>query len=647
VKRLAGTLSIAAVVLIPSLLFLGRYAIEGTGVAPAGSDTPQHVWRSAVVARFGLDALPPYEGDAHALLTNADRPGLPLVFAALGASIDEEPRDLVYVLPAVLAAAIASAAAALAASIPRVPWWGAALAGLATGASVQVALAANGYLDQLLVEPLLLAAGVGALRAAAGDPGRALCAGCLVAASLVHWQFAALFAGLLLLVALACLPESLGGRGGSFLDSPSGRLGTAVGAGAGLGIAALLIGAPGAPRSPSAFARGATADREQARLYRLPGAVLAAAVGIASLLSPPAEAGRRRAGWLLGPWALLPAGAALLYAAGRAVPVQRTLSFALAIPLLGGLGAAAAVGWVRDRAGRLLAVAAALVVAAAVLGSVSFGWDVWRSRRPWSEDRRLAELQTLARYLAATGGPAVLVVDVTPLGATRSHGELGTVPVLRRIRAELPPSLVLGTTVYLGDPDLLAEGRPTLRPDIPGFDEISRETWRAVRPLLAREPVIVILRSRFEGFGAAVRDHPGWSANGWMAVVEGPPAPPGRPIVPARPSPASLVTWWAASLGVVTFAGAGWAGRLSGGSPGLAIGLAPAVGLASLIVAGTVAERIGIRMGGAGGVLIVIVVALVGAAAAVTRPPRAGGIALGHRRKLATEASRPKGAVGP
>src|ERR687897_966093 len=80
VKGILWTLGVAGVILVPSFLFLGRYAIEGTGIAPAGSDTPQHVWRSAVVARLGLDALPPYEGDAHALLTNADRPGLPLVF---------------------------------------------------------------------------------------------------------------------------------------------------------------------------------------------------------------------------------------------------------------------------------------------------------------------------------------------------------------------------------------------------------------------------------------------------------------------------------------------------------------------------------------------------------------------------------------
>ena len=163
-KRSAQALGIAALLLVPSLLFLGRYMIEGTGIAPVGSDTPQHVWRSEVVAGLGLDALPSYDGSAHALFTNADRPGLPIVLAVFSAVTGADARELVYVLPAVVAAAIASAAAAVAGGIPKMPWWAIVLAGLVTGTSVQVVLAANGYLDQLLVEALLLGAAAAALR---------------------------------------------------------------------------------------------------------------------------------------------------------------------------------------------------------------------------------------------------------------------------------------------------------------------------------------------------------------------------------------------------------------------------------------------------------------------------------------------------
>ncbi len=619
-KRIAQVVGIVALVAVPSLVFLGRYMVDGTGIAPVGSDTPQHVWRSEVVADLGLDALPSYDGSAHALFTNADRPGLPVALAILSAVTGADARDLVYVLPALVAAAIAAAAAALAGAIPKVPWWGVVLAGLVTGTSVQVVLAANGYLDQLLVEALLLAAAAGALRAAGGDGGRALCAGCLVAASLVHWQFAALFGGLLVLLVLACIPESLGGREGdrSFLDTPAGRVGVAVGAGIGLGIVALVAGAPGAPRPATGLVRGISADRQQARLYRLPVRVLAAVLGAVALVVPRGELGRRRAAWLLIPWALLPAVAALVYAAGRTVPVQRILSFDLAIPLLGAVGAAAAIAWLGGRGGRLAQEAAAVLVAGALLGSMSLGWDVWRSRAPWSDDRRLAEFHALAVYLAQAGGPAVIVVDDTPEESSRPRGDFGTVPVLRRIRAELPPRLALRTTVYLGDPDVLALRRPTLRPDVPGFDEVSRATWRAVSPLLADRPTIVILRSRFDGFGGAVRDHPGWQSTGWMAVVSGPAPPSEAPRPPARPPAWSLLFLWISSLAVIAFAGAGWAGRFAGGSLALRMALAPATGLAVLILSGVLLERLGVRMGGPGGVATIIVVGLIGAVAAVT-----------------------------
>jgi hypothetical protein len=354
----------------------------------------------------------------------------------------------------------------------------------------------------------------------------------------------------------------------------------------------------------------------------LPATVLAAGAGVVSLLAPGNTPVRRRAGWLLAAWALLPAGAALLYAVGLAVPVQRTLSFALAIPLLGGLGAIAAVRWLRARAGPLAGTVAAVLLVAALLGWLSVGWDVWRSRRPWSDGRRLAEVHTLSRYLADASSPAVIVVD-SPATDIRSTAEFGTISVLRRVRAELPPSQALRTTVYLGDPDRLAVRRPTFRPDVPGFDDLSRETWFVVQPLLDRDPVVVILRSHFVGFGEALHEHPGWSSNGWMAVVQGPPAPTVQPTSPARPAAGALAAWWAASLAVVTLAGAGWSGRFGAGSLSLRMGAAPAVGLASLVVAGLVAERLGIRMGGTGGVIVVLVVMVVGAAAAVTRPLRA------------------------
>jgi len=621
VRRLALVVGLAACVLVPSLLFLGRYAVSGTGVAPAGSDTSHHIWRSEVVAGLGLEALPAFHGRSQALNTNADRPGLPLALSALSSVTGADAYDLAYVLPAVAAAAIALAAAALAGAIPGVPGWGIAAAGVATGASVHVALAANGYLDQLLVEPLLLVAAAGALRAAGGGPGRVLGAAGLLAAWLVHWQFALLFTVLLGVLALACLPASLRDRrqGRPLAETASGRVGTTVAGGAGLGIAALLLGTPGMPRAPTGLSR-ASVDRhlsDQLDRYRLPGAVVAAAVGGAWLAADAKDRSRRRAAWLLLPWALVPAAAALVHVAGRTVPLQRALSFALAIPLLGALGLVAAVRWVLGRFGRVAAAAAALVAVAALIFSITFAWETWRTRKPWSEEGPLAEFHSLGRYLTDADRPAIVVVDEKP----RAEGDFGTVRVMRRLRAELPAHLALRTTVYLGDPDLLAEERPTLRPEVSGFDDVSRETWRAARSLLPQDPTIVILRSHLRGFAQEVEAHPDWKTNGWMAVVSGPPPQPERPVVPERPSAASLTAWWASSFAVITLAGAGWAVRLAGGSLPIRVALAPATGLAVLTVAGFLVEWLGLRTGGAGGVATVIVVAVGGAIAAITHRP--------------------------
>jgi hypothetical protein len=78
---------------------------------------------------------------------------------------------------------------------------------------------------------------------------------------------------------------------------------------------------------------------------------------------------------------------------------------------------------------------------------------------------------------------------------------------------------------------------------------------------------------------------------------------------------------------VIASAGAGWAARFGGGSLALRMALAPATGLAAVIVAGLLVERLGVRMGGPGGVLTVIIVTFGGAIAAVSQrfSPAIGG----------------------
>ncbi|HEX5936905.1 MAG TPA: hypothetical protein VFZ75_04320 [Actinomycetota bacterium] len=628
--RSGSAIWLIACILIPSGLFLGRYWLDGTDVAPAGSDTPQHVWRSRVVADLGLEALPEFEGTAQALNTNADRPGLPLALAVLTSVTGTDVADLAYVLPAVAAAAIALAAAATAGTIAGVPWWGVGLAGVGVGASVQVAFAANGYLDQLLAGSLLLAAAAAALRAAGGGRGVVLGALLLLTSWLVHWEFALLFTALLFVLALGCLPASIRDRraGRPIAETPSARVGAAALGGAAIGAAGLLWGTPGGPRAPIGLTRGAV-ERHLARqlpAYRWPATVVTALAGAAWLIGDRRDASRPRAAWLLVPWALLPAGAALVYAAGRTVPVQRSLSFALAIPLLGALGLVGALGWLRDRTRPVWAVVGAVVVVVVLVASVSIAWDAWRTREPWSEDRQLARFQALGAYLTAAGRPAIVVVDGAP-GPEGADPHFGTVPVLRRLRALLPAGQALRTTVYLGDPDRLLADAPTSRPEVPGFDPIAGETWRSARQLLGADPTIVILRSQFGRVDDELREHPTWRSNGGVAVVDGPdPTSLGRSEPPARPARASLLGWWAASLALLTISGAGWSLRLADGAVAQRLALAPATGLAVLVPVCLVAEHLGVRVGGPAGIAVVLGVTFLGAVAAATRgPERARG----------------------
>jgi hypothetical protein len=471
-----------------------------------------------------------------------------------------------------------------------------------TGASVQVAMAANGYLDQLVVEVVLVGAAAAALRAAGGGPGRAVGAICLAGAWIVHWQFAAAFTALLVLVAVLTLPASVGRRRdpGGFAGTPAGRLAATL-AGSAAGALALLATVPTPPRLPIGLGRSAI-DRhlaKQVELYELPATGGAAAVG-AALLGTAAGREGRLAATILVPWALAPAAAAIAYDAGLVVPVQRAISAAVAIPILGGLALATIVALVGRRGGRVAAALVALVLTAPVAGSAWLGWEAWRSRSPWSEDPRLAEFRALAAYLTAAGRPAIVVVDrAEPPTGDGALRHFGTVPVLRRLRAELPAALAIDTRVYLGDPDRLLAGQPTLRPGEPGFDEVSRETWSAVRPLLARDPLVVVPRSQFARFAAEVADHRRWIATPWLAIVEGPPPPRGfdRPPSPRLPSASTLAESWATTILAVAVAGAGWAITLSGGPIVLRLAMAPALGVALLVLTALAAERLGIRAG--------------------------------------------------
>ena len=626
-STIALSTSLAAAAGLVGWVFLDRYR-DPAQVAPAGSDTAQHEWRIEIVADGGLDALPPFDGHTQALNTNADRPGLPVIGAIAKATGIAEPRRLVYVFPAVMAAVTGLAAAGFARAAMRARIWSLPAYVAGVGASVQVALAANGYLEQLLVMPLLLAAAA-CVVAAAGDR-RVHFASTFVlgAAFAVHWQFAAVFSGLLLLVSLGAIPSSVAERRAG---APWRRLSvvttlatTAVGFVVG---AAALLGTPGTPRASLGITRDSIEDNldRQRPLYRFPAPAVAAVGGVVALLARRAS---RLSLWLLLPWALLPAGVAILFEAGRTVPVQRALTFALAIPILGVALMEGLVRVGRSSVGRvgpvLLARAAAAVLGllalALVVLSVAHTHEVWTSRPAPTSNERLAQFQAVARYIGVADRPAIVAVDGPAGDQATSGADFGSVPMLRRLRAELEPDLILDVTPYLGDPTALLEGRPTLRPDVPGFDETSLELWERVRPLLSRDPLVIVLRPFHVSFDRLVQDHPSWRVADWLAIVSGP--PPGsdlvRPSDPFAPTLVSLIGTALFLLVGVGVVGIGWAWGTGPSDPIARACLAPATGVSVLVLSGLAAEHLGFQMC-EWGTTLAIVVAVVGIIAAAAR----------------------------
>src|SRR5436190_1768676 len=180
---------------------------------PVGADTSTYLWRARLAGALGLNAIPgssPFE--FHANSANPDRLGLPAMAAVLRWTTHVDPLRLMFVLPAICAVVLGFATWALgrAAGEPR---WAASVWGIAGAASVALAVTARGYFDNVLVDPLLVAAAAVVLLSAEGVAG-VWAAGVLllVAAILVHFIIAGFLVVVFALFALALLPSSLRAR---------------------------------------------------------------------------------------------------------------------------------------------------------------------------------------------------------------------------------------------------------------------------------------------------------------------------------------------------------------------------------------------------------------------------------------------------
>jgi hypothetical protein len=330
----------------------------------------------------------------------------------------------------------------------------------------------------------------------------------------------------------------------------------------GLGLAAIARTGPDTFRIP----RAVFEEKLRSHVGRLglPVALPAAAVGLWALVRRPSRAPLRR--WflvaVLCSWVLVIAAALVAWFLGRNLPIHRFVLMLLPVPILG----AVALVWLGSLAGRRSQVASKLITVAGVIAVVGVGFVLWdRSPKPVIRTDRVASAQAAGDYLASSLPPGTRVTVVAD-----------------------EPSTVL---------DIL---RQTFRSAIPP-DWISSIRFRRFAD--PSGGVTLAVRGHTNGFDDLAMAHPDHVAAPGVLVLRGPlPATPiaGRDVDTVTTNLLELVGLGLAAFAILGIVGGGWVWSATAGARSAltAAALAPAIGIAALVLAGGTADAIGIRLVG-------------------------------------------------
>jgi hypothetical protein len=625
----SSLLVVAGVAAAVGAYYLSIYVRRHLNV-PLGWDTSRYIWITTVGRAYGMgNVMQVVPNAVAAVQTNPGRPGFPVMAAMLSSLGRTSPFRVAAILPVAMAISIGLASGALVTYVRRTRTWELALVALVVSTSALVVrlMRPETYQDNLLAAAVLLA-GLLAVVAAVWDR-RALLPGMLIlgAGGLIHWAFFLVLAGVVALTAVAYAPASWRawreGRERA-LATPSARLLEAV-AGAGAFGAAMIFGVLGVvPREPhlsqSEFMAKLHRDLPK---YRLPITVPVAALGAVSLgVARPGDPVRQRRSRLLLilllVWALVTAVAvAAIEVLHLRVPAHRFLAFDLALPILGVIGvlwaAELVAGWRRLPRAAAAAIGAA-IVAGALLVSATLSYHVWFTTQPWMDASKVNHAAAAARYLddahVSPERPIVFLVDTH---SNRSYTSL----IGHMIRAGLPAQRIRHAFVYLGTPRAYLAGTPTQFPGNPKMTSLSAGYFATLRATYAQDPVAVISSTVNSGYAAWVAAHPGSVVAPGVAVVRGP-----LPVAPATSIPSIIGSFgplgllWLSAITMVLLVGTGlgWTLGLLGQvlRRQEIVAVSPAVGVAALVVAGVVADRLGVRLTGAGGALVPLCAAAAG-----------------------------------
>jgi hypothetical protein len=628
--------------------FLGLYLV-GEYRTPIGWDTARYVSEANIAADFGLSGARRLAPPPHVVQTS--RIGYSALDLTLSSLFALSRFRLAASIPVAAAVALALAVGALASvALQRGPWEAAAVA-LAVGVSPTLIrlMAPETYAENLLALAPLTAAVV--LVVAAVPPDRVSILGAvalIVGGALSHGPSGVIVIGALGLAALVYAPTSWrvwrGGEAG-ILSTPAGYLG-ATAVGAGLVTGGAIYGLLGA--IPDRFHIGRTALAKKLAadipLYRLGLSLPLAAIGLLHVIGERLRVVRRERRsspprWsqpglvlaLLAGWSLFTIAGIVLFIAGRASPAHRFLALLIPFPFLIGVGLLAlgrGVG-IRRRLPLGLAVVVLGLAAMLVVGGWTYYVELPRERGVlWMDPQKIQEAATAGDYLERVRVPpdAPVVFLVDDLGPQ----PVAYVPLMTyMIRSVLPAERIEDAYVYVGDPDRFLASLPTLRDDPRSYNGTSRRFFNAIRPFLADRPVTLLLDSFNPAYGEFATNNPHRIVAPNVVVVQGPlpPEPLGAAVAPSAPQGfLQLFLVGAATLGTLALVGLGWGLALfpRGLRSFEVMALAPATGIAVLVIAGLLVDRTGIRLTGIGGALVPVVAAAAGLGAAVPRLRRHG-----------------------
>ena len=649
--------------------------------SPAGYDTARYLDQTSMVAQSGLSgvariALPP-PGPPH-----TSRVAFPVLDLSLSRLMGTSTFFFAALLPTAGIVAMALAAGAFVAYALRRGAWTFATVALVVGTSTCAArlFLPETYSDNIMSGALFVAALVPLLSYLRGGKGWLPAALLMAMVALTHTGFFAFDLGILGLMWLVLLPQSLRATraGTRFVRTPAGRLVLVVLASIAIPAVVVIAFLHGKVDVPSETLQ---VLREKLRadvlLYRWPIVVPIALVGVWGVLADdrgrpaifprgdgpddrhavpergsvaggpdgssaagPAGSGARFLLLLSGAWLVATVVGALIFWAGRAIPLHRLLAYFLPLPILAALGILAVAGLIQTRVARA-AGAGVVVIGLLCMGFIGYQ-SLYRdlARGRGVAPMRIQEIQqakTAERYLdamgVARGAPIVFVTNDwgrNPSSSIQLEGFVARTV----IAPQRQPTLVF----YVGDPQTLLAGNPTIEPDdTRGFNAVSRAYWPSVARTLPAHPIEIMLSAfNRRSYPAFARAHADWVVAPGVLVLSGPrpPTPFAASAPPTIPrGSAQLLIFGAGTLVILGLVGLGWTLVLlpSDARPLEAMALSLGFGIGALIATGTILDVAGLRLGGTGGLVAIPLAAAAGWALA------AGKLVRGRRGRDAPQ----------